>query len=251
MASTITYQQLDSFDIIKDASETIKMCTNILKINKKNKKQQRMFVLSNKAIYNIKTNKKTSVIQRRIDLTNIASITLSETSTEFTINIPSEYDYRYDAMTNSSKNEIISEICEATTSLQHSLFINKINDTTTTQWTITKNVLKKMDTHYDNTVRLVSAMDYLESMGFKRNMARKALNKNKGNISFAIQSLIQEHVKLSQKSQTKRSLFISATISPISISLNPMSDTPLIKSPVTPITPSQSVTGYVDDSFVM
>eukprot|EP00483_Globobulimina_turgida_P005323 UN05333 len=138
-------------------SETIKLYVNILKINKRNKKQQRIFVLTDKAIYNIKP--KNKVIKRRINLLDIAFITLSTTSAEFALNIPSEYDYHYNAVHVQCLNEITTTIIQQMVHLQHEIFINKITDTSTATWTVTKNVLKKVNSPHDATLRTVMASD--------------------------------------------------------------------------------------------
>ena len=89
LQSNIQIQQL-----LTQYGETIEYSAELTKINRKEKKQSRILLLTNKAIYNIKPNNYDK-IQRRIALSDIASITISETSLEFTINIPMEYDYRF------------------------------------------------------------------------------------------------------------------------------------------------------------
>eukprot|EP00483_Globobulimina_turgida_P004346 UN04355 len=181
-------------------SETIKLCGNILKINKRNKRQQRIFMLTGKAIYNIKP--QNNQIKRRINLLDIASITFSSASAQFAINIPSEYDYHFDAVDVSFQNEIIRLICQQIINLQHQIFINQISDATTNKWTVTKNVLKTVNSHYDPTVRTVMALDHLIQMGFKSKMAYKALKENGIDLSVAMQSLISEQSPFRSKTST-------------------------------------------------
>ena len=53
--------------------------------------------------YNIADKKKEYVVKRRIPLKSIEMITVSKTSPEFAIHVPSEYDYRYA----SAKNKMV------------------------------------------------------------------------------------------------------------------------------------------------
>eukprot|EP01083_Nonionella_stella_P012028 34156_1 len=175
----------------KDSTpETVKLTVNIVKINKKNKKQPRTFMLTDRAIYNI--NPKSCSLRRRIDLKDIASITMSSRSTEFTLNIPSQYDYRWDAGDKSVQRRIQTAICEQMNALNHTVIVNKINCETTSEWTVTKTILKKVNKS-DTTLRTVAAVDHLTDMGFKRDTASNAFRKNNGNISLSI-ALISVHV---------------------------------------------------------
>ncbi len=171
----------------KNKCETVKLFGEVLKINKRNKRQQRIFVLTDKAIYNIKPK---SNVKRRINLLDIASITTSLTSTQFSISIPAEYDYHYDAGDVPFQNEIITAISQQIVRLQHSIFINQISDASTATWTVTKNVLKKVNSHHNALVRTVLALDYLTNMGFKSQVAQKSLRENNINLSLTVQSLI-------------------------------------------------------------
>eukprot|EP01084_Bolivina_argentea_P180151 311226_1 len=201
------YYHFDSYLI--DPSETVKLSGQILKINKRNKSQQRIFVLTDKAIYNIKP--KNNNIQRRIDLLSISSITTSSKSTEFTINIPSEYDYHFDAVNEQLQHKIIFEISKQITNLEHQIFINQINDISTDKWTVTKKVLKMINSHHNETVRTVMALDYLIAMGFKSKIAFKTLKQNEINLSLAMQSLISKPV---------RSSFVSKVHTPVITKVN-------------------------------
>jgi len=75
-------------------NERVVMSLELVKINKRGKEQNRVLLLTDKALYNLKP-KELSKCQRRIDIEKIGSITVSETSREFAIHIPEEYDYRY------------------------------------------------------------------------------------------------------------------------------------------------------------
>lgn len=67
----------------------------VKKINLYDWSQERMLAITDKAIYNVYKKK----IKRRIEIKDIGGITKtvppSKNNTEFTIGIPSEYDYRF------------------------------------------------------------------------------------------------------------------------------------------------------------
>eukprot|EP01083_Nonionella_stella_P008128 23472_1 len=118
--------------------ETVEFSTELLKINRKGKEQKRILLFTNKAIYNIKPNKRRAC-KRRILLDSVASITSSLRSHELTINIPSEYDYRYKALTNEQKNDIISTLqCLYGHRTAMNLNLHQISEVTTLHYTVTK-----------------------------------------------------------------------------------------------------------------
>ena len=130
--------------------EYLHVSTKIFKINRKEKKQERIFLLTNVAIYNIKPSKDAITKikqykispQRRIDLTKIASITASTSSKEFTINIPEEYDYRYETFDLNHRETIINAILSSHKQLNYSklseLKLHIIDDSSTAKFTVTK-----------------------------------------------------------------------------------------------------------------
>jgi len=66
-----------------------------MKFNRKLAKQERTFVISDKAVYNVYKGVFGISIKRRISYNEMAGITVSEKGTEFVIHVPTEYDYRY------------------------------------------------------------------------------------------------------------------------------------------------------------
>lgn len=94
-------------DILKslDPDEKIFLSTLVSKFNYKGKKQERIFILTNKYVYNVASpslfndifSKVTSFgrIRRKIPIEKISAISMSKLSSEFVIHVPSEYDYRY------------------------------------------------------------------------------------------------------------------------------------------------------------
>ena len=86
------------------------MSCNIYKFNDYKKRQERNFLITSHAIYNLSgtCNPSFSIffylinfslfylaIKRKIDLSKIKALTVSTLGTEFVIHVPDEYDYRY------------------------------------------------------------------------------------------------------------------------------------------------------------
>eukprot|EP01083_Nonionella_stella_P103382 295153_1 len=233
-------------------SETIKLCANILKINKRNKKQERVLLLTDKAIYNIKSKS----IKRRIDLSQIVAITKSSTSTEFTLNIPSEYDYRFDAKNTTFQNEIVSAISQAivTMDLKQEVSIHTINSPDTAAWTVTKSDLKQVQ-HREEIVRTVMALDHLQSMGFKSKTARKSLQQNNGNLQNTIQSIVSDYGRELQRRKSVESPFQSRRRSPLiaiqKVDSKSCTTTLCTPTPITPLSPCPSYTQILDDPYAL
>lgn len=74
-----------------EPDEKILISTNISKFNERNKKQERVFLLTNKYIYNISK----TTVKRKIPTSKVRAITLSNIGNEFIIHVPDEYDYRF------------------------------------------------------------------------------------------------------------------------------------------------------------
>eukprot|EP01084_Bolivina_argentea_P158552 276170_1 len=128
-------------------AESVKLYANVLKLNKRNKKQERLFILTNCAIYYLKP--KGNSIRQRIALCDIAAITQSSKSAEFSLFIPSQHDYRFDARGQAFRTKLISAISEQIVNLNQDLFLNTIDMDTTATWTLTKNDLKNLNAHHD------------------------------------------------------------------------------------------------------
>jgi len=86
-------------------TETVVFSDFVIKINKREKEQTRVILITNKATYNLKPNNYGNC-QRRIAHTNLVAITASKISDEFVIHIPDEYDYRF----KSAKKDKICEV---------------------------------------------------------------------------------------------------------------------------------------------
>lgn len=77
----------------------------LLKINRRDKEQTRVLLITDKALYNLMPND-FGKCKRRIKLEHIVSVTVSQISNEFVVHVPEEYDYRF----KSEKKERIAEL---------------------------------------------------------------------------------------------------------------------------------------------
>lgn len=76
------------------ADEQVVFSDSFIKINRKDKQQDRAMVVTTRAVYNCKSGN-LSKCKRRIDLEHIEAITQSTVSDEFVLHVPREYDYRF------------------------------------------------------------------------------------------------------------------------------------------------------------
>ena len=87
VASNSDYSKIIHFD-----QEPVLFSSVVKKVNTWSIKQDRVLILTYKYLYNFKKKQ----LKRKIDLKDIAAVIKnSKNSNEFTIHVPSEYDYRY------------------------------------------------------------------------------------------------------------------------------------------------------------
>lgn len=70
----------------------------VTKFNDEKKKQERVLLITNKYIYNIKLRSiiwNSAVVRRKILISKLAGITISRMGFEFVIHVYDDYDYRY------------------------------------------------------------------------------------------------------------------------------------------------------------
>ena len=92
----------------EEKTEEVLLSVHIIKINKRQKEQERILLLTNTALYNIRASNQwqpkstptplTYTCRRRVHLSLIESISIPSSvsvSDEFIVHIPSEYDYRF------------------------------------------------------------------------------------------------------------------------------------------------------------
>jgi len=96
--------------------ESVSFSDYVIKINRKEKEQTRVMLITNRGIYNLLPNNYSC--KRRIDIDKLVAITASKTSDEFVIHIPDEYDYRF-------KSGRKDKICEVLTVLYKEIMKDK------------------------------------------------------------------------------------------------------------------------------
>ncbi|ETO30837.1 Protein kinase domain containing protein [Reticulomyxa filosa] len=74
--------------------EKVLFSDNVIKVNKRDKEQERVLLVTDKAVYNLKP-KDYQKCQRRIAIDKIVSISEAKDSDEFTVHVPEEYDYLF------------------------------------------------------------------------------------------------------------------------------------------------------------
>jgi len=74
--------------------EVVHFSDFVIKINRREKEQTRVILITDKAIYNLMP-KNYEKCKRRIKIADLASVTASQISDEFVMHVPDEYDYRF------------------------------------------------------------------------------------------------------------------------------------------------------------
>jgi serum/glucocorticoid-regulated kinase 2 len=85
--------------------ESVVFSEFVVKINRKEKEQTRVMLITDKGIYNLLPNNY-SKCKRRIDIEKLAAISVSHVSDEFVLHVPDEYDYRF----KSAKKDKIADL---------------------------------------------------------------------------------------------------------------------------------------------
>ena len=104
-SSTSVRSVLGKYHEANTEAETVYFSDFIIKINPQGRPQERLLLISNKAVYNLMPNDYKKC-KRRVEISQIGSITASTKSDEFVIHIPDEYDYRLMSL---RKREIIDD----------------------------------------------------------------------------------------------------------------------------------------------
>jgi len=92
----------------KSEEEIVRYSGQLIKINRKGKKQSRILLITNKAVYNCKP-KNVTKYQRRIAIVDIGSITVSTLSDEFVLHVPTDYDYRFESKDKDNIANVLKE----------------------------------------------------------------------------------------------------------------------------------------------
>jgi len=87
--------------------EIVKFSDFVIKINRREKEQTRVMLITNKAVYNLMPNNY-GKCKRRIAIDELGSVTASGISDEFVLHVPAEYDYRF----KSAKKDTICKVLQ-------------------------------------------------------------------------------------------------------------------------------------------
>jgi serum/glucocorticoid-regulated kinase 2 len=139
------------------SSEVVLFSDFVVKINPRDKPQERVLVITNRAIYNLLPTDY-GKCKRRISLDAVESITVSTVSDEFVLHVPTEYDYRLMSL---RKKEVVDTLknafAEATSS---PLEVAEIDLIVLKSLCITKYQARKTKREPKNTSRFsASSMD--------------------------------------------------------------------------------------------
>jgi len=96
-SNAVVQKMLNKVGVNSPIPERVLFSDFVSKINRKDKTQQRVLLITDKALYNIMPTAY-SKCKRRIAIENLHAITASSLSNEFVIHIPEEYDYRYKSL---------------------------------------------------------------------------------------------------------------------------------------------------------
>ena len=120
-------------------NETIMFSSKVIKINKNSKEQERVMLITTKAVYNLKINDFKKPL-RRVIIDSIVAVTISTKSDELVLHIPDEYDYRYKTNKKERIAKILVDICK--TKLKKKINITKLDIVSLQSVTLTKEISK-------------------------------------------------------------------------------------------------------------
>ncbi|MES1916553.1 MAG: hypothetical protein MHM6MM_008369, partial [Cercozoa sp. M6MM] len=89
----------------------------VVKINRREKEQRRVLLVTDKALYNLMP-KDFSSCKRRIKIDDVVSITMSQRSDEFVVHVPEEYDYRFKSAKKEAIARVLAELYRSRTGLK-------------------------------------------------------------------------------------------------------------------------------------
>lgn len=134
--------------MLEDGRESVLYSDFVCKINRKDKQQTRVLLISNQAIYNLIPN--TYRCKRRIPIKTLMGVSTSQLSDEFVIHVDGEYDYRYKS---THRNIIIDLLSKAyLSSNDKKLSVQKVSEPSLKDQTLTKVAAKNLN-HIDSMRR--------------------------------------------------------------------------------------------------
>lgn len=133
--------------------ESVEYSDFIVKINPRDKPQERVILITNKAIYNVMPND-FSRCKRRIPLEAITTITVSKVSDEFVLHVPTEYDYRIMSLRKAEIVECIRRNYPACSGFQRHLSVVYSPQVALKDCCTTKRSAKKTRKDLHRTIRI-------------------------------------------------------------------------------------------------
>jgi len=141
--------------------EKVQLSQALIKINRKGKEQQRVMLITDKAIYNLMP-RDLSKCRRRIRLENVASATFSRSSCEFAIHVPEEYDYRFKSTSRQFQDAVMNTLADVyQKKVKSRLRLQETEQASLDDVTVTKDVarLQSREERLKRRRELLSAQD--------------------------------------------------------------------------------------------
>merc|ERR1719334_150423 len=133
--------------------------SNILKkINKRGAEQERIILITSRAVYNLLP-KNPGKCKRRIPIEDIGAVTLSSVSEEFVLHVPNEYDYRFKSLEKETIAKVLKQVFKARSQKESRVYgavsvfpVQRIKEKTLKHVTHTKGTSQKLSaTIFDTT----------------------------------------------------------------------------------------------------
>jgi len=139
------------------SSEAIVYSNHLKKINKRGIEQDRILLITDRAIYNLMP-RNPGKCKRRIPIEDIGALTLSTLSDEFVVHVPNEYDYRFKSLEKETIAKVIKQTYQARAEIENQVYgtirvfpVQKIAERTLKHVTLTKGETKKLNDTIFNT----------------------------------------------------------------------------------------------------
>jgi class 3 adenylate cyclase len=144
---------------LKQEPEAVQFADNVTKINRKNKKQERALVITNKAIYNYEPNK-FSAPKRRILINQLKGLIMSRCSDEIVFQVEDSYDYRYVVHKRKELLEMLNKCYEKENQKQLNVLLSEEKELNTL--VTTKDMIKLAQSEAKSKFHLVNSPSAIE-----------------------------------------------------------------------------------------
>jgi len=138
-------------------SETVVYSNNVKKINKRGIEQERIILITDRAVYNLMP-KNPGKCKRRIPIEDIGALTLATLSDEFVLHVPNEYDYRFKSLEKETIAKVIKQTFQARAAKESRVYgavrvfpVQRIAERSLKHVTHTKGTSKKLHASIYNT----------------------------------------------------------------------------------------------------